>query len=551
MRHLRRLFAVLFLLILLFPAVVSAVDFRIEDALIEASLTEGGLVHVKEEFVYTFNGGFNGITRTIHPGKGTSVDGFKAYEDGRPLSVEQSGETYRVHRQGSDSTVRIKLEYTLHGAVSLYEDGAEFYRSFFDSGNGAGYGNMTIIVHPPAASRRTDALGYGAAEETGTISGDGSARFDLGPVPAGTEADIRTVFDRSLFHGGVTKKGTIRDEVEQDRKELENREGRAKIAVTVLIPAAGLLMLFILVDEWRRSGRLWRKALREAEADKFSVPPESLSMPALIRFTAGPSRSSRLSAGLLDLIRNGYAEQQSDILYAPTGKEPELLHERRLMHLLFDRFGDLDRRFNLEQLELKTRSGDGADEYLAGVKSWERAVKKELKTAPLKKRRLSTILLLLLVIGLLVAACDFTVMLDQDWPYMTAFLMLLSAVAMLVLIRPYTGYGRDIQVRWHLFREVLPRLRPVDWAAFSRTDRIRGLIYAVGCNDPAVPGPDIPEIEPFETRGLRPLISAHSAASLGSGMAVADRNASSSSSGSSGSGGGSGVGGSGGGSGAF
>ena len=67
-----------FVISLLIPIQVLAVDFDITDATIDAQLHENGQVTVVETFTYSFDGKFKGITREIFPKKGSKIVNFSA-----------------------------------------------------------------------------------------------------------------------------------------------------------------------------------------------------------------------------------------------------------------------------------------------------------------------------------------------------------------------------------------------------------------------------------------------------------------------------------------
>lgn len=85
---------------LLFPLNALAVDYMIEETRIDAYLQENGDVQVTEQHTYSFEGEFNGITRTLIPKEGTAITEVSASEDGTALEVEQDDNEYRIYRDG-------------------------------------------------------------------------------------------------------------------------------------------------------------------------------------------------------------------------------------------------------------------------------------------------------------------------------------------------------------------------------------------------------------------------------------------------------------------
>ncbi len=106
-------------------------DFSITNTEINAYLQENGDVQVQEQHTYRFEGDFNGITRSIIPKEQTKIEGFQAFENGKPLEVELEENVYKVYRSGSDQKILIDLTYTITNGVEVYTDLAQFYWPFF------------------------------------------------------------------------------------------------------------------------------------------------------------------------------------------------------------------------------------------------------------------------------------------------------------------------------------------------------------------------------------------------------------------------------------
>ncbi|WP_396266060.1 DUF2207 domain-containing protein [Halobacillus salinarum] len=140
-------------MLFLFPLKALAVDFSIDQTQIDAYLQEDGNVKVQEQHTYSFEGQFNGITRTLIPKKGTAIKNFKAEEKGRSLKIKKDGSFYKVYRSGSDESVTITLSYTIENGVEVYSDAAQFYWPFFDKSNESTYHELSITIHPPNLSK--------------------------------------------------------------------------------------------------------------------------------------------------------------------------------------------------------------------------------------------------------------------------------------------------------------------------------------------------------------------------------------------------------------
>ena len=89
---------------------------------IDVFLNEDRNVDVTETQTYSFDGEFNGITRSLIPKEETEIVYVKVTENGKKLKVEQDENDYRIYRDGEDEQVTIKLIYTIKNGVELYSD---------------------------------------------------------------------------------------------------------------------------------------------------------------------------------------------------------------------------------------------------------------------------------------------------------------------------------------------------------------------------------------------------------------------------------------------
>ena len=214
--------AFLLIVLLLIPTAAFAVDFEISDVVIEAHLQPNGDADVVEKHTYVFDSKFNGVTREIIAKKGAAIADFEAYENGKLLKVEHEKGTYKIFRSGKDETIIVEMRYQIINAMEKYEDGAQFYWPFFDERNETDYGQMTIIVHPPAAAHDVLYLGYDSAYEKGHLNTNGIVEFRLGDVSSGENGDIRVVYEPDLFPSIVVQNGKIRDELKSEKSQLAN-----------------------------------------------------------------------------------------------------------------------------------------------------------------------------------------------------------------------------------------------------------------------------------------------------------------------------------------
>lgn len=550
----------IFLILLMIPVTAYAVNFEISDVQIDVYLKEDGNVDVSEKHTYDFDSKFNGITRELHTKKDTSITNFEAYEKDQPLKIEKEDSLYKVHRSGKKETVHFELQYTITNAVEKYEDGAQFYWSFFDDGNESAYENMNILVHPPGKSLDTDFLGYGIAYQKGEILTDGLVQFALGAVPEGTNAGVRVIYESTLFPNVKAEKGKIRHELQADKEEIEEAlaifsEKQAKTKEIGLYTFTGFALLIISLVGYMISKKRRMKGFVSSLLEDRIVPQERMSMPATIYYTklAGLDAEG-ISAALLDLIRQGYVKQVTEESFTLVDASGANEHEKVLINLLFHQIGE-EHEFNLNDLEVYTKEEKNHKSYGDSLEKWRNAVLKEVKEASLYEKKAP----FRWIVGLLsVALLPVIIQLGRYEVYLfMAMLIVLALGGLLIalLYYPRNVKGAEIKEEWRRFSQRFKDIETNEWESLPVDDKYRAYIYGIGVKDKSIQK-ICDEFERAEKRSgtsdtsypiaYNPIFMTHT-------FTTANTNASVSVGGgtSSWSSGGGGVGGSGGGSGAF
>lgn len=465
-----------------------AVEFEITDVQIGVYLQEDGHAEIVEKHTYQFESKFNGITRELHAKKDAPISDFKAYEKNQPLKVEREKNLYKVYRSGKKETVDFELHYTINDAVEKYEDGAQFYWSFFDEWNETEYGNMNIIVHPPGNPVNIDFLGYDAAYKKGEILMDGAVQFALAVVPEGTGADIRVIYESSLFPNVKVRKGQIRHELRADEKKIEEelavfsakQEDMRRIG---LYTFTGFALFVIGLVSYITIKKRSMKRLALSLLEETIVPEEKISMPATIYYTKiGGLDAEGMSAALLDLIRKGYAKQVTEERFELVDASGANAHEQILIDLLFNKVGNRT-EFNLNDLEVYTKEEKNHQPYGESVDQWRSAILKEVKEANLYEKKAS----FRWIVGLLsVALLPVIIQLGryEVYSFMTLLIVLgLGGLFIALLYYPRNLVGTQIKEEWRRFSERFNNIELSERKKLPVDDKYRAYIYGIGVKD--------------------------------------------------------------------
>lgn len=482
-------YSLAFVLMLLLPAQVFAVDFDITDVQIEAQLNEDGTADVTELFSYEFEDDFEGITRGLIAKSGTSIENFSAAENGTELKVELEDGVYKIYRSGEDGDqIQIELSYQIANAVEKYEDGAQFYWPFFDESNESAYENMAITVIPPAPSDRVEALGYDAAYGTEVIQNDGTVLFELNSVPDGKNGDIRTIFEPDLFPPVAAQDGTVRDELAEDREELENeaavfaqnQQTARNIGIPVIAIAGALLVAGVFLA-WFRAFQRKRK-IRSAPYE-FFVPKDSMSIPALLHFTNSAMLSPNVvSAAIMDLMRKGNIRQLSDTRFELRKRQADHPHEDALIGLLFDDIGD-GREFTLEEVESFTQQEENHAAYNGAMAEWNKGISDEVKAHGFYEKhpgvRWTAGILSAVFAGLAIYTGIYAL-----YPWMAASIALaLLALGFAIGYSPITHDGHVLRHNWRSLKAAMQQLPAEHWDKLTKDEKQRAYAYLLG-SDP-------------------------------------------------------------------
>ncbi|WP_281659192.1 DUF2207 domain-containing protein [Halobacillus sp. Cin3] len=379
------------LLVFFIPLQAAAVELTIEDTKINADLKKNGDVHVTEVHTYTFEGDFNGITRTLLPKEGTSITNVQAEEKGQELRIEQEDHTYKVFRDGDNETITIDLSYTIQDGVEVFTDVAQFYYAFFDKSNESDYEQMSITVTPPEKAEVSTAYGEDAAFQTETIQDDGDVLFDMGYVSSGTNGNIRVAYPADLFPEAEASDTAMLSSIQNQKEELDEKAAARQEAVTNWKSAAPFLLTLTAAAAILLLGTALvnRSAVRQ-EAQRQNVgngffPTEEMSLPALIYFTNhGQLTHSAVTASLLHMIEKGSIRQHSEQEFELVSRETDEAHEQQLITWLFDDIAE-GNLLHVDDLEAYAEEEKNQERYRLAFQKWKEIVRREYQSLKLRK----------------------------------------------------------------------------------------------------------------------------------------------------------------------
>ncbi|EGA90420.1 hypothetical protein GPDM_05316 [Planococcus donghaensis MPA1U2] len=474
----------------LFPLQALAVEYSISNVTIQAQVNADGTVNVTENHTYRLEGQFNGIIREIIPKEGTSIQQFSATENNRKLNVERQENLYKIFRSGEDQTITIELRYEIHNAVEKFEDGAQFYWPFFDDRNDSEYEQLAITVLPPAFATNVDFVGYDQAYQTGELQDGGAVRFNMGTVPAGSNGDVRIIFDEKLFPSIAQQDGTIRSEITDDKERLETdalafsaKQKTIRFFGNGLVAAAGAFLVALVAWAWNQARQT--KLQAKPDATKFYVPKQKMSIPATLYFTKSSILTPAVTAAaLMELVRKKNIEQLSEEKFKLLNRHTEFVHEEKLLELLFDKTGDGE-YFETTDLENYTKNELNHSSYNDSIAAWRNGVVEEVYENNLHDKQLFLRGIAGFIGTALFAASIYFGLLDL------IPLMIFSIVTGIFFLAfcfysPITYEGHVIREEWKQMQRAMENMNQSEWNLLTQDEKMRAYSYLLGTEEKSI-----------------------------------------------------------------
>ena len=164
--NVKKTFTIILLFLLIFStfSAVAADDDRsytIDQAFIELTIGNNGLLHVDERYDYSFDGNFRGVYRDIPLKAGESIDNIEVNVDGAYATFKESDDNGQkhikiylysdeAHTKGiRDCDVSVYISYDMKNVVTLFNDvGGLQYKLWGDEWD-VGVGSVDVQVNLP------------------------------------------------------------------------------------------------------------------------------------------------------------------------------------------------------------------------------------------------------------------------------------------------------------------------------------------------------------------------------------------------------------------
>ena len=491
--NVRRTFCIILLIFILFSTLtfVSADDDRsytIDQAFIELTVGNNGLLHVDEQYDYAFDGAFNGVYRDIPLKSGESIENVQVSAEGAyPVLKESDDGGYKhlkiylysdaAHTKGiRDCDVSVYISYDMVGVVTLFNDvGALQYKLWGDEWD-VGVGSLTAIINLPGDNNNEYFLNPQDYNESSSLQGR-TITAQSSSIPKGELYELLVLMPISDFNDAPYAKHVNQDGREMILKNLEDSiNGRNFWNTSYLVLA--LLSIFSPIGaiftylKYGREPEVMYDGIYERELPSDD-PPEVINALVENKKDLGTPNLKGFEASIMNMIdrkilklyseENAESETNELLLTFNHEKENELSRSEKILFNTLTHFSK-DNVLNLSQLNSKFSSETQAEWFLNHVNSWEEAVKNEIDLPEYFDDTGSTLISGIslggMAFGAIIAIMGFMTNLGNGFYCLIAGVLLF--IFSLALMRfdddifgRWTQNGRTFYLKWDNFRKFL------------------------------------------------------------------------------------------------
>ena len=491
--NVKRTFCIILLILLLFSTLtlVSADDDRsytIDQAFIELTVGNNGLLHVDEQYDYAFDGAFNGVYRDIPLKSGESIENIHVEADGAyPVLKESDENGYKhlkiylysdaAHTKGiRDCDVSVYISYDMVGVVTLFNDvGGLQYKLWGDEWD-VGVGSLSAIVNLPGDNGNEYFLNPQEYNESSSLQGN-TITAQSTHIPKGELYELLVLMPISDFNDATYAKHVNQDGREMTLKNLEDSINGRNFwntsyiilgLLSILSPIGAIFTYF----KYGREPKVMYDGIYERELPSDDSP-EVINALIENKKDLGTPNIKGFEASIMNLIDRKilklYSEENADtetrelLLTFNHQKENELSPSEKILFNTLTHFAK-DNVLNLSQLNSKFSSETQAEWFLNHVNNWEEAVKNEINLSEYFDDTGSTLINAIalggMVFGGIIAVLGFMTNLGNGFFCLIAgILLFIFSIALMHLDEDifgrWTESGRVFYLKWDNFKKFL------------------------------------------------------------------------------------------------
>lgn len=491
--NIKRALCVILLFLLLFSTLsfVSADDDRsytIPHAFVDLTVENNGLLHVDEQYDYSFEGKFNGVYRDIPLKSGESIYNIEVSADGAYPVLEESDDNGQkhlkiylysdaAHTKGiRDCDVSIYISYDMVNVVTLFNDvGALQYKLWGDEWD-VDVGTLQASVILPGDKNNTFYLNPEEYTTSSQLNGD-TITAQTKTIPKGEIYELLVLMPLNDFNDATYAKHVNQDGRDMIMKNLEDSiSGRNFWNTTYLV--LGLLSILSPIGaiftyfRYGREPKVNYEGIYERDLPT-NDSPEVINALVENKSDIGKPNMKGFEASIMNLIDRNvfriYAEPnvESDtkdlLLTFNHDKVNELSASEKIVFNTLDNFAD-DNVLNLSQLNGKLSSETNAKWFMDKLEKWENSVEKKIELEKYFDDTGSTLISVIglggIAFGAIIAILGLLTNLGNGlYALIAGILLVIFSIALLHLDEDifgrWTEEGRVFYLKWNNFKEFL------------------------------------------------------------------------------------------------
>ena len=406
--NVKRTVCIILLIFFLFSTItlVSADDdnsYSIDQAFIELTVGNDGLLHVDELYNYAFEGSFNGVYRDIPLKTGESIDNITVTTDGAYSVTEITEDGNYKHlkiylyaneahtQKISDTDVKVHISYDMKNTVTLFNDVAGLQYKLWGDDWDVGVGAITAIVHLPGNKDITYYLNPQEYNSTSTLTNK-TISLTSNSIPSGEFYELLVLMplndfdDNAAYAKHVNENG--KDKIMNNLESSVNERNfwNTTFIVLGLLSLISPIIAIIIYFKFGREPKVDYDGIYERELPTNDSPA---MVNALIdnSHDIGTPNMNGFEATILDLINKKVfeLETRSDpntdlkelYLKLQRDKTDDLaIHENTVFDIM-EMFSDSNDIVNLSNLNSDLSDESNAIMFMEEYEEWQNDVKHE------------------------------------------------------------------------------------------------------------------------------------------------------------------------------
>ncbi len=491
--NVKRTFCIILLIFILFSTVtlVSADDDRsytIDQAFIDLTVENNGLLHVDEQYDYAFEGKFNGVYRDIPLKPGESIENVRISAEGAyPVLQESDDNGYKhlkvylysdaAHTKGiRDCKVSIFISYDMKNVVTLFNDVGGLQYKLWGSEWDVGVGQVYATVNLPGNQSNEYYLNPQEYNYTSNLKGD-TITAETTSIPKGEFYELLVLMPIDDFNDAPFAKHVNQNGKEKIMNNLENSINDRNFWNTSYL-ILGLLSIFSPIGAVLTYLRYGREP--EVEYDGIyerdlptNDPPEVINALVENKNDIGTPNMKGFEASIMNLIdkkafklftqTNEDIETNDLILTFNHEKENELTSSEKIVFKTLEHFAT-ENSLNLSLLSSNLSSEYEAKWFMGQIEKWKNNVESGIDTEKYFDNTGATLIsviaiggiifgVLLLILGIL------TNLRNGTFALIAGILLVIFSIAMVLLDEDifgrWTEMGRVFYLKWNNLKNFL------------------------------------------------------------------------------------------------